>query len=493
MPVKTQHPDYKKNYPKWKRCRDVAAGQDEVHAAGEIYLPKLEEEILSAYKARLMRSTFYNATWRTIAGLNGMLFRKSPERKLPSAIDDLLTDVTMKGVPLDVFAQSTANEVLTVGRVGILVDHPPAPASENKVVTMAAAQEIGLRPTLQLYKAEEVINWKFRKIGNKWVLCLLVLTEEHTIPKDEFEDKCEVRYRVLDLDELNLYRQRLFRSTDGGQDELVEGPTYPLMDGKAMSYIPFVFVGPDGTEATVEVPPLIDLVDLNLAHYRVTADYEHGCHFTGLPTPWVSGYKAATDEKGVVTEKLYVGSHAALVFPDPQAKCGYMEFTGQGLDALKSNLDAKKEEMAALGSKILHSSKSGVEAFKTVAIQNVGETSVLASISIAVSLGLKKALEIFSLWAGAGDTDIEYDLNRDFLPVSMDAPTLTAYMAMWQGGAISDVEIFALLKRGDVIDGEKSYEDHQTEIDNSTPPKPLAPVGIGPKPPSNKQGIGGNA
>ena len=36
--------------------------------------------------------------------------------------------------------------------------------------------------------------------------------------------------------------------------------------------------------------PLADIIVVNLDHYRLTADYKHGMHFTALPTAWVSGF-----------------------------------------------------------------------------------------------------------------------------------------------------------------------------------------------------------
>jgi len=35
--VKTTHADFDKFAPKWKRVRDVVAGQDAMHEAGEAY------------------------------------------------------------------------------------------------------------------------------------------------------------------------------------------------------------------------------------------------------------------------------------------------------------------------------------------------------------------------------------------------------------------------------------------------------------------------
>jgi hypothetical protein len=40
----------------------------------------------------------------------------------------------------------------------------------------------------------------------------------------------------------------------------------------------------------VDKVPLADIIAINLDHYRLTADYKHGMHFTALPTAWVSGF-----------------------------------------------------------------------------------------------------------------------------------------------------------------------------------------------------------
>ncbi|MFX5825171.1 DUF4055 domain-containing protein, partial [Acinetobacter baumannii] len=86
----------------------------------------------------------------------------------------------------------------------------------------------------------------------------------------------------------------------------------------------------------------------NYAHYLVSADYEHGCHFAGLPTPVVTGYTPQNGPNGEPPEKLYIGSAAAWVFPQPDAKAYFLEFEGQGLDALEKNLSRKENQMAIL-------------------------------------------------------------------------------------------------------------------------------------------------
>lgn len=465
--VATTHEKYDKFLPKWKRVRDVLAGQDAVHTAGAIYLPKLNKQTDAQYKSYVKRAAFYNASWRTVAALLGMMFRKPPESEVPATLDEYLDDISMSGTPFDVFAERYSLEWLSIGFVGVLTDHPPMIDTQGKELTLAEAEALGLRPTMQLYKAEAIRNWKFRTINNKHTLSMVVLGECVKVPENEFSDIEEERYRVLDLDDAGNYRVRVYKQDKDGKDELIEGPIYPRLNNKPLNYIPFE------ADFDFEDPPLIDLIDANLNHYLVSADYYHALHFTALPTPVVSGYTPSVPEPGQPPEELYIGSESAWVFPDPNAKAEYLEFTGQGLTALEKALERIENQMANLGAKMLASEKSGVEAFKTIAMRNAGETSILASISISVSLKLESALKTFAAWANTAESEISYELNRDFMPVVMDAQTLTALMAAWQGGGLSEAELFDLFKRGDLIEADKTLEEHQGEIDALALPKPV--------------------
>ena len=491
--VATQHPDYVLRAAQWKRCRDAAAGQDAVHAARVTYLPQLKEQTNEEYNAYLMRAGFYNATGRTISGLIGMLFRKPPTQVVPDAITEDLNDVDMCGKPLLMFAQDVAEDCLEVGRVGILVDHSIPPPT-SIIATVANAKQLGLRPMLQMYEAESIINWRVGRINNRTVLAMVVLQEVYSYPigegppdtigpfapkSTEFKAVTETRYRVLDIDTANgnTYRQRIFRKDRDNNDQLVE-TIVPLMNGQPLVLIPFFFVGPDGIDIDCEEPPLLDLVDVNLSHYRTNADYEHGCHFTGLPTPYICGYQNPNPEKPAAS--FYIGSGKAWILPNADAKVDYLEFTGQGLTSLKENLDRKEGQMAVLGARMLAPEKKTAETATTAAIHRTGENSVLSGIGISVSLALKSVLKIFAEWAQASGDAIEFEINRDFMPVSIDAPTLVAIVQAWQDNAISFDTMFDLLQRGDMVESEKSADDEQQEIKDNPPPVKPVPAAIGP-------------
>lgn len=483
MPVNSQCDEYKRMLPKWTRCRDASEGQDAVHAAGEKYLPKLKDQTPEDYAAYRLRTPFYNASWRTMSGLIGMLFMQPPKIEAPVNIkDNMLDDVTMSGVPLQMFAQNVCEEALKCGRLGVLVDYPQAPAEG---LTMADAKAQNLRPMMLLYRTEAVINWRMGRVNNVSCLVLVVLKEQVEIQKDEFTTVCEDRYRVLDIVG-GQYRVRTFKMDGDREVQLSE--VIPLMNNKPLEFIPFTFLSTDDNTSEVDEPPLIDLVDVNLSHYRSTADLEHGAHFTGLPTAVVSGYKKVDEN-----EKLYIGSTAAWIFPSEKATAKFLEFTGQGLTALQTVIDKKETQMAILGARMLEPQKKAVQTAASESIHRKGEESMLSMAAQSISLGMTRALEWFCMWAGATveKGKVVFELNRDFYPVPMTPQMLTALVAGWQAGAFSDQVLFEQLQQGEIIGADTTLEDEQARLATQDPQlTPGLPDNVSPlkKPPAANAG-----
>ena len=461
--VETQHKDYQRMLPKWQRCRDCVSGQDAIHDAGETYLPRLTDQSDSAYLAYKNRAQFYNCFWRTVAALSGMMFRKNPIVECSENIAEMLEDVNLSNITFDVFAYQIAIEIMTTGRVGVLIDYPN---QQVQGMTLAEASRLNLRPTMQQYRAETIINWRTARINNVNKLVLLVLTEDLvTIEGDGFIEKYETVYRVLDLVDDSKYRVRLFRVNDKKENEQIGDDLYPMMNGKNIDFIPFIFIGIDDTTPPVDEPPLIDLADVNIAHYRLDADHKHGLHFTGLPTPVISGY---TPPEG--SSDLYIGSTAAWVFPDSNAKAEYLEFTGQGLAAIKEEKASLENQMAILGARLLASEKKATETAQTAQIHRAGESSVLSAIANTISSGLTWALNVFSKWGGSNE-ECSVTLNQEFMPPELTSQELATWLQAWQQGApgFSDEGLFSLLQKRELIASGVTLEEEQERISSKEP------------------------
>jgi hypothetical protein len=459
MPADSQHKDYAELSAKWSRCRHAIAGQDEIHEHGEKYLPKLKDQTAEDYKAYKLRASFFNATGRTVDGLVGMVFRKAPVIVQPDALAAITADIDMAGTTLSGLAEKIVREVVGVGRIGVLVEYPRV---AEQPVTLAQASAQNLRPYASVYKAESIINWRSARVNNVMQLVLVVLREEYEESGDGFTADCKPQLRVLMLEQFG-YQQQLYRKNARGEWAPEGAPIIPLMNGNPLPFIPFFAFGPNSNDLCEQDPPLLDLVDLNLAHYRVTADYEHGCHFTGLPMLFIAGVSLKENEK------VSVGSQVALVTDNPQADGKFIEFTGQGMDALEKNLQRKENQMAAIGARMLAPEKAGVEAYDTLAMRHSGETSVLASIANMVSQQLTRIMAFIAEWEGiGGETSIK--LNTDYMPQGMTAQELAELVKAHQAGAISFATLFDNLQRGEIIRAEKTAEQEKEEIADDGPP-----------------------
>lgn len=470
MSVTNLHKEYDKHKWQWKRCRDVIAGKDALLQNGlsrerftgslynpnfnvDVYLPRLVNQTDQEYMAYADRAAFFNATGRTLDALTGLIFAKNPQWQLPTAIERYADDITLTDTNLREFAEQVVEQQLAVGRVGIMVDYP-ADAPTN--ISIAAAEALNLRPFLRWYAAENIINWRTTFIRGVEVLTLVVLKETVEVRQNEFSSEDVDQYRVLDMTPEG-YRVRVMN-----EDGAILSETFPLQRGARMQYIPFIILGCNSATTAVQKPPLLDMVDTNIAHYRNSADYEHGLHFTGLPTPYVAGVQLQDGQT------LSVGSMAAWVFPDPSAKADYLEFKGDGLETLRNAMKDKEQRMAVLGARMLMSDTRGSEAVGTMELRTAAERSFLASIARAASDSIGKALNIMAAWVGAPE-DAQFDLNYDYGASRIQPQMLQQLIAAYQTDAIPLSVLFENLQRGEIISQAMSFEDYEAQLDDAGP------------------------
>ena len=468
MPVNTTHPDYETMCPAWARARDVLSGEDAIKAAGEKYLPKLDAQDDEDFLSYLARASFFNATARTLSGYIGLIFRKPPYLRLPEnnsalgkAMAEFNNDADMLGTSLYGYAKQVVNEIISVGRCGTLIDW------ENDVENRAYAA---------LYRAEQILNWRVERVNGRNITTLVVLHEPEggdRIGADFFDSTAGEQIRVLRLDQtddlrcvVDIWRPKKTKSSQV-QAESTNGKTewqlvetrVPLRLGRPLPLIPFVFHGPENSRPVVPRVPMEDLIALNLSHYRMDADYKHGLHFTALPTAWVSGF-----EKDAV---LRIGSSIAWATATVGATAGFLEYTGQGLTSFERSLDHAERLMSVLGSRMLEGQKKTAETAEAMQIRQSGEDSILGSIATSISESLTQVLRWAYWWNSTEvvpddvtDQQALLDLNTDFRTKGMASTEITALVAAWQAGAISQDSMFELFRRSEILpDGRNNEEE----------------------------------
>jgi hypothetical protein len=264
-----------------------------------------------------------------------------------------------------------------------------------------------------------------------------------------------------------IWKERVLAPDQAVADEereydLVEVIVPRAQGGGVLREIPFTFFTPFGPRPRPQCPLLNGIAVLNLGHYRNSADHEHGLHFTALPQPWVAGFK--------FKNTIYIGSGAAWVTDNPQAKAGYLEFTGQGLGAIREEMERKKREMASLGARVLEEQvRSGAgEAAETVKLRQAGETSILSKVSQNTSAGLTSTLRHLAAFLRVKD-DVSVKLNMDFGLDTMSPEMLTALFAAMIGGGISWNTFFWNVKRGELVEEGVDANAESERIRAGTP------------------------
>ena len=432
--------------PQYDLITDCIAGGFAVKAKGTKYLPMpnatdQSPENLDRYSAYKLRAQFYNVAQRTLNGFVGQIFAREPNAKVPSLLDTLVADVDGAGVTLAQQAKTAAANVLAKGRAGLYVDYPN---TQGRPATIAEVQAGNIRPTILLYRPEAVINWRTKARGSKSILSLVVLAERYLYDDDGFEPIYKDQWRVLRLvpglnGNTDKFVVELYDETNKDVPREVFFPTDAR--GNPLDEIPFLFLGAEKNDPSVEPPPMFAICDLNIGHYRNSADHEENLYQCGQATPVIAGL---TEEwaKNVLGGKVMLGARAAVLLPEG----GSMELLQtEERSAILAELEHKEKQMVALGAKLVEQKQ--VQRTATEASQDeAAESSTLSSVAKNVGSGYKWALEWAAIFVGLSDrtaatpgtgSAIEFDLNTEFDLTQLTPEERKTLLAEWQANAIT--------------------------------------------------------
>lgn len=463
MPVSTKHPQYELYAPIWAKTRDAVKGSVAVKEKRHHYLPVPDAESNDdrigshtlRYRQYIKRALFANFTGRTKNALVGAAFRKAPMYELPQGLEYLIEDATGDGLGIEQMAKDELANLLETGRCLFLVDYPQA--EDN--LSLEDLQRLNLQASIIPYTAEQVINWKTEVISGRKLLTLVVLAEDYSIDDDEFGHDKEVQYRVLRLRE-DGYTQQLYRDDQPYSDEF-----YPKRaDGSNWDIIPATFVGSKNNDSTIDDAPLSDIADINIAHYRNSADYEESCFITGQPTLFITHSLSMEAWQEYNPEGIKLGSRSGHVLGETgNATLLQPNANNLVMDAMR----AKEAQMVAIGARIV-TDRSGNETAEGARIRFASENSVLGDIVGNLSAAIMQCVKWCAEFMGASD-DVYFEINREFYDKSIDPQLIMSMVTLMDRQIISDQDIFDRLKSGGLIDPERKLEDVKQELGDLNP------------------------
>lgn len=461
----TKSPAYQRMEPDWELCRDFFAGARAIRAKGVKYLPKFEKEKQKNYERRLNARTPYNGFKRTILALAGMVMQRPPVLgdDVPAAIKDYWEHID----GLDhgkVFVRRLLRDGLITGLAGILVDYPAVEDPER--VTLEQEQRLGLRPYWVFVRAEDVLSVRTMRVGSREIFTQLVIRECTEVDDGNFGTRERVQYRVFrNRGGAGQVTFELWEDKEGEttgkrtdvvttlikQESVVRGK-----GGKPIPEIPFAPFFAGEKEGAFEcAPPLLDLANSNLDHWKVHTDRGNAISLACTPTPVRIGV-------GQDAPPMVLGPSSSIDIPDPNGDAKWMELTGTAFGPTKDEMQMIEQFMAAVGIAFLYGETRSAE---TATAKEMDANAQNATLTLTVDNlqdCLERALELTGMWIETEGGSIA--INREFLKILM-APEMVAQLKeLRAAGDLSLNTLLETLKRGNVFWEDFEVEEEEARI-----------------------------
>jgi hypothetical protein len=461
MPVNATHSEYTKALPSWELGEDAVKGSSAIKDKGKKYLPKpnatdKSTENDTRYSQYKERAVFVNFTGQTEEGFMGMVERKDHTIDMSGELEQFADNVDGCGLTLEQSIAGSIRGLLRTGRDGLLVDIAPNVTGETN--RRATANTM---PMIKRYKSQHIINWREQVINGKKALVLVVLKESaEEIAADGFDSNPKDQYRVLRLTE-GVYSQELYNEAlEPIPDSYVE-PTNA--SGGKLSYIPFQFIGAEENDTAIDKAILIDIANVNVAHYRNSADFEESSFMVGQPTPVFSGL-TQTWIDDVWKGAVQLGSRAGIPLPvDADAKLLQADPNQMPLEGMEK----KEEQMVKLGAMIIQDS-NGNETAEAAKIRFSGQNSKLGRVIKNTQEAYINAID----WAQEFMTsaqEYELQLNTDFYDSSVNPQLIVAEMQQFDRGIIAKSDMRRNARKRGQIANDRTDEDIDMELGEASP------------------------
>lgn len=468
--VKVNHPQYYKFQRCWKIMRDSVEGQDAIRAnAKSMDYLQVPPGIAAGSGGRkgeynckydqtaewhyINKAHYIEVVPRILDEVSGRIFSKPYKISYPDDMD--IDSLDSNGLKFDQYVRWCVREVFAVSRFGVLVDWD----DKNQ------------KPIIRRYVAESIVNWKLDERG---ILKLVVL-------EDEIEDEGQIfshntiKRRIafsveIDRDGNKSVVQRTFTQDGESLDGIVnfiesEVPVTLQRNAKAVQEIPFIFFG--GVEPTA--PMLKPLAATALAYFDANASYRNALWWSSNEQPYFTfkdggGFIGVDGKEPDGDIEILYGYANPILLKDGELK--FAGVKGTGLEHMYRNLKDLKSVMTGMGARSFNAQTASNIKVQTERMQQRAEGSVIGSISQAISIGVKEALDLAAEWGGYIGK-ITFELNKDYTD-DFEFKNIPELVIARDAGIASPIRVHEFLRNNtDIIPDDLSYQEHRREFDQA--------------------------
>jgi hypothetical protein len=413
--------DYDFFLSEWVKARDFVHSEKMVKSKGDIYVPRLNGQDDNEYKSYISYGGLSMYMKKGLFTYIGMVMRKKYTLTLPASENTDITELQRYPVlpnnqDLDGLVYQVLYNRFLYGRIGMLVDYVDKDS----------------RSYIMLYDTFSILSTSYDKYG---ILNEVWLKDGNNT----------LRLYIRD----NIYMQDVF-----DEDDVLIDSIRPIKNGEYFDYIPFIITGD-------YIPFLIEILDLNLHHYKLSVDLCYALHWVGIPTPVVTGIQNEEDIPDFIGVSRYIN------IPDPQGRAFFMEFEGKGLDSIVERMKVIEEDISKLTvnmilSDVGMSTKTATQSL----IDYNSSVSSLTGVVNNIGNDITTAFNIMMDW-NTMKTDYHISLNTDFVSKKMEPQMLRELTNMLLSNTISYDTYWQALQDGEMVNDNKSSKDELTDIKNN--------------------------
>ncbi len=406
------------------------------------YSSSLSEKGALQYAKYLSNATFIGFTGQTVTGLKGLIKSKPAVPVIPSTLAYLEDNIDGCGTSLEALGDKCISEAFPSIRQLLLITAPETDGNNSKLDD----ESNNIRPKLAHYTQESITNWHYEVVNNKQELVMLVL-KESTTKRDGFKVEVEPQYRHLALLD-GVYQQEL-----RDKDNKIITPMTPVkFNGQTINRIP-VRIAETGVNGKAMID---DLVDANMEHYNLYADYGNKLHESSFVVWWESGVQEG--EGANVTM-----GPGTKWFGGDNAKFGVLQPDGNS-DGHRIALKDTEHRMSNLGADMLKET-GAAESGTAKALDKVSTNSTTMDLANCISEMITLSLEdIAEYWKVTGE--ISYTLNTDYDPNSLDYQMVQTIGGLFETDLIDREEAQNNLKEAGIIRADRDLDEMNKNISN---------------------------
>lgn len=442
--IEQQHTQYKGMMPRWEYyIRSYLGGKE--YQDGK-FLQEYQLELESEYFKRLAYTPLDNHARNVIDIYSSFLFRVLPTRELGSLADDMsveqfLDDADLEGRTFNALMREAQNYASVYGHCWIMVDKPSV-----NVMTRGEELEQGIRPYLNIYTPENILDWKYTRAETGYYYL------EYLKIRECIEDDGEY-YKIWYLDKVDTV---FLPTANRDEPRLIESLPNPL--GKIPAVILYNQRSP---MRGIGVSDLTDIADLQKSIYNELSEIEQIIRLSNHPSLVKTRDTEAVGGAGSIIEipdNIDANLKPYILQPSGSNLDGVIKSIMHKVDAI--NRLSHVGAIRATGERI----QSGIALRTEFQLLNAR----LAQKAKLMELAEEQIWRLFALWQETVfDGEVEYPDTFDIRDWATDLELLQQAKASNIKSTTFNKELDKQIART-VIEEDDMLEVIDQEIDNNT-------------------------